>query len=284
MPKNLLGGSLPIRAGIAVTLIAVFALASAISSGFIARLSEGDAAAINVAGYLRTAIYQMGWKLDSGQTPEQLQQLSQQFEERLASPVLTQAVRRSDELGIAYQALRQRWSTERLETVIEEIRGGLTSAYRQLRELITTFRLSIQEGGLQQALEDTTREFAERGDFQVQLEVQPLALDLSANEQIQLLQVAREALSNCARHAHADQALVTLRQDGEQVELRVEDNGRGLGGTYDQRQHHGLNIMQERARSLDGTLTVSAIEPHGTRVLLRFRPELLSHSTHESPT
>lgn len=180
--------------------------------------------------------------------------------------------------------IRRGESTERLEAVSEELREGLNSAYRQLRELLTTFRLSIQEGGLQQALQDTTREFAERGGFQVQLRVQPLAFDLSANEQIHLLQVAREALSNCARHAGADKVLVALRQDGEQVELRVEDNGRGLAGDHDSRQHHGLAIMQERARSLGGSLSVTANAPRGTRVLLRFRPEFLSLIPHESLT
>src|SRR5690606_23684078 len=124
---------------------------------------------------------------------------------------------------------------ERLETVSEELREGLNSAYRQLRELLVTFRLSIQEGGLEQALQDTTQEFAERGDFQVRLQVQPLAFSLSASEQIHLLQVAREALSNCARHAGAGEVMVALRQDGEQVELLIEDNGRGLSGDYDQR-------------------------------------------------
>lgn len=173
---------------------------------------------------------------------------------------------------------------ERLEAVSEEIREGLNSAYRQLRELLTTFRLSIQEGGLEQALQDTTREFAERGDFQVRLQVQPLAFTLSASEQIHVLQVAREALSNCARHAGADQVTVALRQDGEQVELLIEDNGRGLSGEYDQRQHHGLTIMQERARSLGGSLAIGPGEPRGTRVQLRFRPVFLSLIPHERLT
>ncbi|HTN29838.1 MAG TPA: type IV pili methyl-accepting chemotaxis transducer N-terminal domain-containing protein [Pseudomonas sp.] len=173
---------------------------------------------------------------------------------------------------------------ERLETVSEELREGLNSAYRQLRELLVTFRLSIQEGGLEQALQDTTQEFAERGDFQVRLQVQPLAFSLSASEQIHLLQVAREALSNCARHAGAGEVMVALRQDGEQVELLIEDNGRGLSGDYDQRQHHGLTIMQERARSLGGTISVAANAPRGTRVLLRFRPEFLSLIPHENLT
>ncbi|MNR52741.1 Nitrate/nitrite sensor protein NarX [compost metagenome] len=66
-----------------------------------------------------------------------------------------------------------------------------------------------------------------------------------------------------------------LRQSGEEVELLIEDDGCGIAPGFDSRQHHGLNIMQERARSLGGTLTLSRREPHGTRVRLKFCPGFL---------
>lgn len=166
-------------------------------------------------------------------------------------------------------------SAASLEKVTEELREGLNSAYRQLRELLTTFRLQIQEGGLEQALQDTCREFAERGQFDIQLQLRPLAFTLSANEQIHLLQIAREALSNCARHAHPTQVRVELRPQGEALELLIEDDGCGLSGDHDQRQHHGLTIMQERARSLHGALLLENRIPHGTRVHLTFQPGFL---------
>jgi two-component system nitrate/nitrite sensor histidine kinase NarX len=169
-------------------------------------------------------------------------------------------------------------SYEQLEAVSDELRDGLNNAYRQLRELLTTFRLQIQEGGLDQALDDTTREFAERGNFPVLLETEPLACNLTANEQIHLLQIVREALSNCARHSRAEHVWVHLRQLGEEVELSIEDDGIGLSLEFDQRQHHGLNIMQERTRSLHGQFSITRREPHGTRIHLLFRPHFLGRN------
>lgn len=162
-----------------------------------------------------------------------------------------------------------------LLAVSDELRDGLNNGYRQLRELLTTFRLQIQDGGLEQALEDTAREFAERGNLRVRLQQQPLAFNLGANEQIHVLQIAREALSNCARHAQASEAWVHLHQQGDLVELRVEDDGVGLQPDYDGRLHHGLTIMQERARSLGGQLSLEPREPQGTLVRLRFAPGFL---------
>jgi two-component system nitrate/nitrite sensor histidine kinase NarX len=178
--------------------------------------------------------------------------------------------------------MRRGESAEQLFAVSEEIREGINNAYRQLRELLTTFRLQMNGSGLDQALDDTVREFAERGNFEVLLQVEPLAFTLDASEQIHLLQIAREALSNCARHASAKHVRVNLRQHNEQLELLIEDDGCGIGQTSDPRQHHGLTIMQERARSLLGQLNISPKMPHGTRIHLSFKPGFLGRHVEES--
>ncbi|HSC84734.1 MAG TPA: HAMP domain-containing protein [Pseudomonas sp.] len=171
--------------------------------------------------------------------------------------------------------IRRGQSGDTLLQVSDELRDGLNNAYRQLRELLTTFRLQIQEGGIDQALNDTVREFATRGNMRVLLHSEPLAFSLTATEQIHLLQIAREALSNCARHAQANHAWVHLRQNGEEVELLIEDDGCGISPGYDSHQHHGLNIMHERARSLGGKLAIGPGLAHGTCVHLLFCPEFL---------
>jgi len=173
---------------------------------------------------------------------------------------------------------------EKLLGVSNELREGLNTAYRQLRELLTTFRLKIHEGGLDQALDDTVSEFSERGNFRVLLQSEPLAVSLSASEQIHLLQIAREALSNCARHSGAQQVWVHLRHQGEQVELSIEDDGCGISSDFDTRQHHGIGIMQERTRSLHGEINIEPRSPRGTRVRLQFRPEFLARHAEESLT
>jgi len=171
-----------------------------------------------------------------------------------------------------------------LEGVTAELRDGLNNAYRQLRELLTTFRLQIHDAGLAQELKDTAAEFSHRGEFQVHLHIDTLAFQLSASEQIHMLQITREALSNCLRHAHAQNVWLELRQDGETVRLSVEDDGRGFSGNVDQREHHGLNIMDERARSLRGQLQIFSRTPQGTLVQLEFHPEFLGQQTEGSVT
>lgn len=169
-----------------------------------------------------------------------------------------------------------------LDSVSGELRDGLNTAYRQLRELLTTFRLQIQDGSLDQELKDTVEEFSQRSEFACELQIDRLAFELSASEQIHLLQITREALSNCARHVQTEHAWLYLRQVGEQIELLVEDDGIGFSPGFDPRMHHGLTIMQERARSLHGQLSIESRAPRGTRIHLQFRPDFLGR--HEQGT
>ncbi|MEV7154755.1 GAF domain-containing protein [Streptomyces misionensis] len=72
--------------------------------------------------------------------------------------------------------------------------------------------------------------------------------------------VLSEALTNIARHAHADRAEVLLVADGREVRLAVRDNGVGIpdGG-----RRSGLRNMAERAQRLGGRLEVGEGEPGG---------------------
>lgn len=155
--------------------------------------------------------------------------------------------------------------------VVQELREGLSSAYRQLRELLTTFRLKVDGRGLVQALEDTVNEFRGRSDIDIQLDCNLQGLQLSENQEIHVLQVIREALSNVIRHSAATSAWVTLTGGEEEpIRVTVVDNGRGIPESPERSRHYGLAIMEERVRSLDGALTIEPVSSGGTRVVFEF--------------
>ena len=79
----------------------------------------------------------------------------------------------------------------------------------------------------------------------------------------QLLLVLREALSNIARHAHANKVRVALTVD-DSVTLTAVDDGVGvpvevLGG-------RGLTNLAERARTLNGDCTIDPQPAGGSRL------------------
>jgi signal transduction histidine kinase len=86
----------------------------------------------------------------------------------------------------------------------------------------------------------------------------------------QLLHIAREALSNVARHSAASRAAVSLRRQVDEAVLTVTDNGRGFDPTATvEGGHYGLANLRERASSLGGRLIIESEPDAGTRVIAR---------------
>lgn len=179
--------------------------------------------------------------------------------------------------------------------VLAELRTGLNSAYRQLRELLTTFRLRIGDQGFGGSLQATVDEFASRAGVAIELRNGIPDAALSAAEQIHVLQIVREALANVLHHAKARRVEVELSIDtGRAVRVRIDDDGIGMltvksseetvapghaaparsvgegDGDDRGRHHHGLGIMRDRAGTLGGTVVFAERPGGGTRVELVF--------------
>lgn len=171
--------------------------------------------------------------------------------------------------------LAQDADRQELDTVLVEIRTGIQSAYAQLRELLTTFRLQLDSPGLQPSLLATAREFQDKGNIAVTLESSLQNYPLTPNEEIHVLQIVREALSNVLRHSGADQVRILLALDEElgMIEVRIADNGSGMGTPGPGRNHYGQTIMQERADILGGTIEFASNVDSGVEVILRFTAE-----------
>ena len=160
---------------------------------------------------------------------------------------------------------------DKVYEITNKLRDGLNSAHRELRELLTTFRLGMSEEGLSRAIEDTVREFNERSNIEIILENRIANCIFSPNEEIHTIQIVREALSNITRHAQATKANVALNcdLDGE-VTVVIEDNGVGMPDINQLEHHYGLPIMRERAQGLNGILHVGPSNLGGTAVKLTY--------------
>jgi two-component system nitrate/nitrite sensor histidine kinase NarX len=150
---------------------------------------------------------------------------------------------------------------------LQEIRSSLNLAYRQLRELITTFRLTMNGRTLGQALADSVEEFESRSSVAFALDNRVPDGLLSADEEMHVLQIVRECVCNVVRHAQARRADVSLCADGfGVVRITVDDDGVGMDQPRSPDQHYGLVIMQQRAHGLGGDMRVLRSPEGGTRV------------------
>lgn len=92
--------------------------------------------------------------------------------------------------------------------------------------------------------------------------------DYTRAQGVALLRCAEEGLRNVAKHAQAKTVDVILDDDGDQAMLTVRDDGVGPGaGSAMPASGHGLRMLRERARVLNGTLTLGP-GPDGTGTAL----------------
>jgi NO-binding membrane sensor protein with MHYT domain len=88
----------------------------------------------------------------------------------------------------------------------------------------------------------------------------------------EIYRIACEALRNAFKHAEATQIEVEIRYDERQLRLRVRDDGKGIDPQFLSEEgragHYGLHGMRERAKLMNGKLTVWSALDSGAEVEL----------------
>lgn len=155
---------------------------------------------------------------------------------------------------------------EELRLVQETARISLDEA----REVARRLRPGVLEDlGLVSALTALATEFSTPTGGFVHCRLDSRLPALTSEAELVIYRVAQEALTNAARHAHADtvELALSLESSGPSgtVTLRVTDNGCGRRGRP---EGTGIRGMRERALLVRGKLTVRSPMDGGTEVSL----------------
>jgi signal transduction histidine kinase len=97
--------------------------------------------------------------------------------------------------------------------------------------------------------------------------------------------IVQEALTNVAKHAHAQRVRVEVHQQGRTLQVRVQDNGRGfdVDATRASRERGlGLFGMQERATLVRGRLSITSTPGAGTALTLTIPLPAFGEDDHET--
>ena len=156
--------------------------------------------------------------------------------------------------------------------ILGELRSGLNAAYKELRQLLSTFRLKPETDNFSHSLDEIVNDVSRQGEVAITVDNRLSFCDFTANEEIHLLQIVREALSNVIQHSKANNAQVTLSYVQNQVSVCIDDDGVGLPSRPERPNHYGLVSMRERILELDGSIELSNRTTGGTRIALLFKP------------
>ncbi len=159
---------------------------------------------------------------------------------------------------------------------LDQVMTSLNKTVQGIRSTIYDLRGTTADEDLARGLVQIVGEFRNRTGVSTRWHTEGRSsMKLTSGQREQVYQIAREALSNIARHALASQVSVELRYDGNDnggrnLRLRIIDNGSGeipLQGQVGR----GLRNMRERANLLGATLAIEGSVGKGTVVTLELR-------------
>lgn len=157
--------------------------------------------------------------------------------------------------------------------MISQINQLIHEVRNMIRELESG---TVQEFDLPSELNTLRTTHEQTGRLRIKLDLQRSALEVLTNEEErEILNIVREALSNCARHAHASRATVSIRMKDTRIRVTVQDDGIGFSTAVGQPGGYGLANMEARAKKLGGTLRVQSKTGEGTQVTAEFSLEPL---------
>ncbi len=150
---------------------------------------------------------------------------------------------------------------QRLQHLTELLNSGIALKRRIIEDLRPS---SLSNLGLVASLEILGREFAERSGLQIEMALEPAAMDES--RQLTIYRMVQESLTNIGKYAQASEATIVMKNYESHVIVEVADNGKGFDTQRMRPSTHGLAGMRHRVEAARGKLTVSSTPGKGTHL------------------
>jgi signal transduction histidine kinase len=173
------------------------------------------------------------------------------------------------DLGLLRSDLRQR-KRNAVEARIQTMLNLIDETIATVRRVATELRPAVLDDfGLRAAIEQELATFSERTGITFALAVLPEDLAIGGEIAGALYRIAKESLTNAARHSGATRIDVRLELIGQRIELELRDNGRGISKDEAKSVSTlGLLGLRERAFAFGGEVEIEGIPGQGTRVFV----------------
>ncbi len=157
---------------------------------------------------------------------------------------------------------------------LEELISMVKETIEEAQRIQSDLRPSVLDDvGLIPAVRGACRKAGEVGSgIEIATRIELEEEDIPEHLKISVYRILQEALNNALKHSGAKSLEVTLKKEIGNLELRIQDNGRGFNAEGNSALSEecgsgmGLSSMQERAELTGGSLEIRAEEGKGTTV------------------
>ena len=127
----------------------------------------------------------------------------------------------------------------------------------------------LDESGIIHAIEYLVCEQQQQGGPEIEFEHDVSFARLAPPLESAVFRIVQESLHNACRHSHSARVRVTMFERDRQLFVEVADWGVGFNPDAVAEHRFGLQGMRERARLMEGKVTIQSGPNQGTIVLVR---------------
>jgi PAS domain S-box-containing protein len=198
--------------------------------------------------------------------------LAEEQRERLSQDLHDNLLQSLYAVGMQLEASRlaSNFSATQSKTYIGQAINQLNLLVQDVRNFIASLKhRAIPRQDLGQALRHLVASLSFADASAPQLEIEPAAVAaIRPDHGDHVLNIAREALSNSLRHAHARSRWLRFSRNDSAVRMVIADDGLGFHPSKNHRQGHGLGHMAERAKLIGARLHVESVPGRGTSIIV----------------
>jgi PAS domain S-box-containing protein len=187
-----------------------------------------------------------------------------------------------DELGQQLTALKMdlSWISSKVDPDDEDAKkflqkiNAMSSLVDNTIQTVQKISAELRPGllddlGLVPALEWLAQEFENQTNVQCRLQLHCEMVDLDPDCSTAIFRISQEALTNVYKHAKATRVNISLKEENDDLVLKIKDNGKGI--TADEvfgSTSLGLMGMRERVRPFGGAVNISGKPKKGTTLMV----------------
>ena len=161
---------------------------------------------------------------------------------------------------------------DRIIAQMEEISEAAADSITEVRQISHNLHpYQLEHLGLTAALETMIETAENSSHIKFETKIEDVDDALSKEAEINLYRVVQECLNNILKHSGATKAVVSLRKDGDVLDLQIEDNGKGfdMENSFKPKSGLGLTGIAERAKMLNAQYKINSTPNSGTIISLQ---------------
>jgi len=146
----------------------------------------------------------------------------------------------------------------------------INEAYQKVRRISHDRNSGVMaKEGLLPAVQKLAKQISSSGPLQIDIQDFGLENRLSNHLEITIFRIIQELTTNIVKHAQASEASISLTQHDNELNIIVEDNGKGFKvGKLEQKDGMGLGSIERRVEHLEGSMEVDSTLGKGTIIII----------------